>query len=235
MQKDLLNLSLKGDIRLNKSIKTADLFECRVSYLKELFCNAEYPWEMLPNIKSYIQKLIENGIEGFTALGDGILVGENVKIHPSAVIEAPAVIGSNTEIRPNAFLRGNVITGSGCVIGNSTELKNCILLDRVQAPHYNYVGDSVLGNHAHLGAGAVCSNLKSGGKTVVIHSDTDIDTGLRKIGGILADGADVGCGSVINPGTVIGKNSRVYPLTAVRGVIPENVIVKSMENIVQIV
>ncbi|MBR6565151.1 MAG: UDP-N-acetylglucosamine pyrophosphorylase [Clostridia bacterium] len=189
---------------------------------------------MLPKIKEHINKLIESGIEGFTEIAEGILVGENVKIYPSAVIEAPAIIGSNTEIRPGAFLRGNVITGSGCVIGNSSELKNCILLDKVQVPHYNYVGDSVLGNKAHMGAGSICSNLKSDGKAVVIHGDENIETGLRKIGGILADGADVGCGTVINPGTVIGKNSRVYPLTAVRGVIAENVIVKSMCNIVNI-
>lgn len=219
---------------LSKKVKINELYDCKVPYLTELFENSVYPWEMLPKIKEHINKLIESGIEGFTEIAEGILVGENVKIYPSAVIEAPAIIGSNTEIRPGAFLRGNVITGSGCVIGNSSELKNCILLDKVQVPHYNYVGDSVLGNKAHMGAGSICSNLKSDGKAVVIHGDENIETGLRKIGGILADGADVGCGSVINPGTVIGKNSRVYPLTAVRGVIGENVIVKSMCNIVNI-
>ncbi len=220
---------------MSNDIKTANLFDCKVPYLEELLKNAEYPWEMLPEIKNYIKELIKDGIDGFTEIADGVLVGENVKIHPSAVIEAPAIIGSGTEIRPSAFLRGNVITGPNCVIGNSTELKNCILIEKVQVPHYNYVGDSILGNKAHMGAGAVCSNLKSDGKEVVIHAETDIKTGLRKIGGILADGADVGCGCVVNPGTVIGKNSRVYPLTALRGVIPENVIVKSMENIVKIV
>lgn len=215
-----------------KKVKTNELYECKVPYLEELFENSEYPWEMLPLIKTHIKKLLSEGIDGFTEIAEGVLVGENVKIYPSAVIEAPAIIGSNTEIRPGAFLRGNVITGAGCVIGNSSELKNCILLDKVQVPHYNYVGDSVLGNKAHMGAGSICSNLKSDGKPVVIHGDENIETGLRKIGGILADGADVGCGSVINPGTVIGKNSRVYPLTAVRGVIGENVIVKSMNDIV---
>lgn len=234
MLTDLQTLLSKGDIRLSNSLKTSSLFDCKVSYLEKLFENSEYPWEMLPKIKEHMKKLIENGIEGFTEITDGILVGENVKIHPSAVIQAPAIIGDDTEIRPGAFLRGNVITGSGCVIGNSSELKNCILLNNVQVPHYNYVGDSVLGNKAHMGAGSICSNLKSDKKEIVIHADTPIQTGLRKIGGILADGADVGCGSVINPGTVIGKNSRIYPLTSVRGVIPENVIVKSMENIVNI-
>ena len=189
-------------------------------YLASLFESAEYPWEILPKINEYARKLIDSKIDGYTLLKDGVLVGKNVKIYPSATIEAPAVIGSECEIRPGAFIRGNVITGRACVIGNSSELKNCILLDEVQVPHYNYVGDSILGNKAHTGAGTICSNLKSDGKPVVIHGDIDYETGLRKIGGILGDGADVGCGSVINPGTVIGKNTSVYPLTSLRGVIP---------------
>ncbi len=215
------------------NVKTSYLFDCRVDYLKDLIEKCEYPWEILPKIKKYISGLFERGITGFNEISEGVLVGKNVKIHPSAVIEAPAIIGHNTEIRPNAYLRGNVITGEGCVIGNSTELKNCVLLNNVQVPHYNYVGDSVLGNKAHLGAGAICSNLKSDGKDVVIHAGEDIKTGLRKIGGILADGADVGCGCVINPGTVIGKNTSVYPLTSVRGVIDHDCIVKSMSDIVK--
>ena len=162
----------------------------------------------------------------------GILVGRDVKIAPTATIIPPAIIGHGTEIRPGAYLRGNVITGENCVLGNSSEFKNCILLDKVQAPHYNYVGDSVLGNKAHMGAGSICSNLKSDGKAVVIHGDEDIETGIRKIGGILADGADIGCQCVINPGTVIGKRTSVYPLTALRGVIPADCIVKSMDKIV---
>ena len=163
---------------------------------------------------------------------DGILVGEHVRIHPAATIEPPAVIGAGTEIRPGAFLRGNVIIGENCVIGNSSELKNCILLDGVQVPHYNYVGDSILGNRAHMGAGSICSNLKSDGKPVVIHGDEEYATGLRKVGGILADGADIGCGCVLNPGTIIGKNTSVYPLTSVRGVIGEASIVKSTTQVV---
>ncbi|MBQ9767194.1 MAG: UDP-N-acetylglucosamine pyrophosphorylase [Lachnospiraceae bacterium] len=188
---------------------------------------------MLPKIKGYIVALIEKGIPGYTLLSDGVLVGENVKIYPTATIEGPTIIGSGTEVRPGAFIRGSVITGENCVIGNSSELKNCILLDKVQIPHYNYVGDSVLGNKAHTGAGTICSNLKSDGKPVVIHGDVDYETGLRKIGGILADGADVGCGSVINPGTVIGKNTSVYPLTALRGVYPANCIVKATNTVVE--
>ncbi|MBQ7333621.1 MAG: UDP-N-acetylglucosamine pyrophosphorylase [Clostridia bacterium] len=188
---------------------------------------------MFPKINEYAWSLIETGIDGYTAIADGVLVGENVKIYPNVTIEPPAIIGSNSEVRPGAFIRGNVITGEGCVIGNSSELKNCILLDKVQIPHYNYVGDSVLGNRAHTGAGTICSNLKSDGKPVVIHGDQDYETGLRKIGGILADGADVGCGSVINPGTVIGKNTSVYPLTSLRGVYPADSIVKETKVVVK--
>ncbi len=218
---------------MSKKVKTAELFDCKTPYLTALFDAAEYPWEMLPRIKDHIKELIENGIEGYTLIADGVLVGENVKIYPTATIEPPAVIGSGTEIRPGAFLRGNVITGEDCVIGNSSELKNCVLLEHVQVPHYNYVGDSVLGNRAHMGAGSICSNLKSDGRPVVIHGDVDYETGLRKIGGILADGADVGCGCVLNPGTVIGKNTSVYPLTALRGVFPEESIVKTVDNVVK--
>ena len=162
-----------------------------------------------------------------------MLIGQNVTIAKTAVIEAPCIIGSDTEIRPGAYIRGSVIIGQGCVVGNSTELKNCILLDKTQAPHYNYIGDSILGKHAHLGAGSICSNLKSDGKAVVIHADSDTPTGLRKVGAFLGDGADVGCSCVLNPGTVIGKNTSVYPLCALRGVYPENCIVKSPKTVIK--
>ncbi len=218
---------------MNEAVKTKDLFDCRVSYLAELFEKAQYPWEMLPEIKNHIQKLLETGIEGFTELKPGVLVGRNVQMAATVTIEAPAIIGHDTVLRPGAYIRGNVITGTGCVLGNSCEYKNCILLDGVQTPHYNYIGDSILGNKAHTGAGAVCSNLKSDGKAIVIHGREQIETGLRKIGGILGDGADVGCGCVMNPGTVIGKNTSVYPLTALRGVYPENCIVKSQKEVVE--
>ncbi len=217
---------------MNKSVKTADLYDCRVPYLKDLFDECEYPWEMLPKIKEVIARLLQSGIDGFTEYAPGVLIGRDVKIAATVTIEPPAIIGHSTELRPGAYIRGNVITGEGCVMGNSSEYKNCILLDKVQTPHYNYIGDSVLGNKAHTGAGSICSNLKSDGKPVVIHGDEDYATGLRKIGGILADGADVGCGCVINPGTVIGKNTSVYPLTALRGVYPSNSIVKAQDKIV---
>ena len=216
-----------------KLVRTKDLYSSVPTHLAPLFDSCEYPWEMLPKIKEYIFKLIEEGMPGYTLIADNVLVGDNVKIYGTATIEAPAIIGSNSEVRPGAFIRGSVITGEECVIGNSSELKNCILLDRVQIPHYNYIGDSILGNKAHTGAGTICSNLKSDGKPVVIHGDEEYETGLRKIGGILADGADVGCGSVINPGTVIGKNTSVYPLTALRGVYPSDSIVKSTNIIIK--
>ena len=218
---------------MNKCVKTADLYDCRVPYLQELFQNYEYPWEMLPKIKEHIPMLIQKGLPDFTELKPGVWVGQNVKIADYVTIEAPAIIGHGTEIRPGAYLRGNVITGENCVLGNSSEFKNCILLDKVQVPHYNYVGDSVLGNKAHMGAGSICSNLKSDGKAVVIHGEQDYTTGLRKIGGILADGADVGCGCVINPGTIIGKSTSVYPLTSLRGVYPSHCIVKAQNTIVE--
>lgn len=217
---------------MNKLVKTKELYDCNVPYLKGLFESSEYPWEMLPKIKDLIASLLETGIEGFTLLKEGVLIGQNVKIADTVTIEAPAIIGHGTELRPGAYIRGNVITGSDCIMGNSCEYKNCILLDKVQTPHYNYIGDSVLGNKAHTGAGTICSNLKSDGKPVVIRGDEDFETGLRKIGGILADGADVGCGCVINPGTVIGKKTSVYPLTSLRGVYPANCIVKSQVDVV---
>ena len=218
---------------MNKLVKTKDLFESQPEYIAPLFEGCEYPWEILPKIKEYVKSLIEKGIPGYTLIADGVLVGENVKIYPTATIEAPAIIGSGTEVRPGAFIRGSVITGENCVIGNSSELKNCVLLSKVQIPHYNYVGDSILGNKAHTGAGTICSNLKSDGKNIVIHGDVEYETGLRKIGGILADGADVGCNSVINPGTVIGKNTSVYALTSLRGVYPADCIVKDTKTVVK--
>ncbi len=218
---------------LNKPVKTNELFSCDVPYLKGLFAACEYPWEILPKIGEYMAELVLGDMAGFTEFSKGVWVGENVKIYPTAVIEAPAIIGAGTVLRPGAFLRGNVIVGRNCVIGNSSELKNCVLLDGVQAPHYNYIGDSVLGNHAHMGAGSVCSNLKADGKAVVVHGEREYHTGLRKVGAMLADGADIGCGCVLNPGTVVGKNTSVYPLTALRGVYPAGCIVKSACEIVE--
>ena len=215
-----------------KVVKTAELFDCQISLLKPYFDNATYPWEILPKIKEIVAKALESGLEGFHLLSEGVLVGENVKIAKTATIEPPAIIYNDVEIRPGAYLRGNVIIGPRSVVGNSSELKNSILLEHVQVPHYNYVGDSILGNNSHMGAGSICSNLKSDGKNIVIHGEEEYETGLRKIGAILGDHADIGCGSVLNPGTVVGKNTQMYPLTMARGVYPENSIVKSTKEVV---
>ena len=219
---------------MNKDVRIEELFEIKTPYLAGLFEGKEYPWEVLPKIKSYIKKLLDEPPAGFTVLKEGVLIGENVKISPTPTIEPPAVLGAGTEVRPGAYIRGNVITGADCVIGNSSELKNCVLMQHVQVPHYNYVGDSVLGNGAHMGAGSICSNLKSRGGNVTVHGEKGYATGLRKLGAILGDGADIGCGCVLNPGTVIGKGTNVYPLTSVRGVIGAHKIVKSMDNIVDV-
>ena len=223
----------KGDILLYKSVRNIDLFDCNNQYISALFQNREYPWDILKALKGYMEELISIGMEGFREIQQGVFVGEDVKIHPNVVIQAPAIIGKGSEIRPGAFLRGYVLVGENCVIGNSTEIKHSVLLNNVQVPHYNYVGDSVLGNHAHMGAGAVCSNLKADGKQVVVHAEKDYETHLRKVGAILGDNADVGCGCILNPGTIIGKKTTVYPLTCVRGVMPANAIVKGLDNIVK--
>ena len=217
---------------MNKYVRTRELYAFVPDHLAPLFASCEYPWEMLTSLKSYILGLIEKGTPGYSLYSKDVLIGENVKIYPTATIEGPAVIGPNCEIRPGAFIRGSVIVGSGCVIGNSSELKNCILLDNVQIPHYNYVGDSILGHKAHTGAGTICSNLKTDGRPVVVHGDVDYETGLRKLGAILGDMADIGCNSVLNPGTVVGRCTSVYPMTRLRGVYPENCIVKSENNYV---
>ena len=219
-------------MKVRKNIKTKDLFNCEIEYLKELF-NEDEPWMILPKIKDFILNFQKNGAPGFFELKDGVFVGKNVKIAPSATIESPAIIGEGCEIRPGAYIRGNVIIGCNCVIGNSSEIKNSILLNNVQIPHYNYVGDSILGNHAHMGAGSICSNLKADKKNIVIHADIPIQTNLRKVGAFIGDYADVGCGCVLNPGTIIGRNSNIYPLSSVRGVVPCNSIYKDAKNIVE--
>ena len=220
-------------MHLDKKVKICELFEPKTPYLQPLFERAEYPWEILPRINGYIKELFENPPPGFIQVKPGVLAGKNVKISPLATVEPPAVLGDGTELRPGAYIRGNVITGANCTIGNSCELKNCVLLEHASVPHYNYVGDSVLGVGAHMGAGAICSNLKADGKDVVVHGEREYATGLRKVGAVLGDGAEVGCGCVLNPGTVVGKRTRVYPLTSLRGVTGEDMIVKSDGNSVK--
>lgn len=198
-------------------IKTKDLFNCEIDYLKPLFKNSVYPWDILPKIKELSSLLIKKGIKGYKRIKPDVLIGKNVKIAKTATIIGPTIIGDNTEVRPGAFIRGDVFVGRNCVVGNSTELKNCILLDHVQVPHYNYVGDSILANYAHLGCGAICSNLRNDGKNVVIRADKKYETGLRKIGAFVGEHAQIGCNSVLNPGSIIEKDANMWPLTMHRG------------------
>ena len=217
----------------NLKLTNKDLFTCKISFLSEYFNKYEYPWEILPLIKDIIESILKVGLSGYTFLKPNVLIGKDVDIAPTAYIEGPAIIGNNVKIKPGAYIRNNVIIGDNSTIGNSSELKNSILLNNVQAPHYNYVGDSILGEHAHMGAGSICSNLKSDGKNVVIHAEKDYETNLRKVGSFLGDNVEIGCGSVLNPGTVIGKNSNVYPLTMLRGAYPANAIIKGTFVITQ--
>ena len=216
------------------SIKTESLFESVPTYLSALFEACEYPWQIVERISGYINELVEKGIDGYSLYSDGVLVGKGASISESAHISPPAIIGDRCEIRVGAYIRGNVILGRGVVVGNSSELKNCILLDGAQAPHYNYVGDSILGCRAHLGAGAICSNLRSDGREVIVRAEQSYTTGMRKLGAMLGDRAEIGCGCVLNPGTIVGKNSRIYPLTSVRGTVPQDSILKSSGEITPI-
>lgn len=219
---------------MNNSIKCQDLFAFNSVLLSEIFNGIIYPWEILPRLKAIIEAVIAEGVEGYERLEGGILVGKGAHIASSAKIEGPTIIGAGCEIRHCAYLRGGVLLGDGCVIGNSSEVKNSVLMDGAQAPHFNYVGDSVLGEGAHLGAGAVCSNLRSDGKAVTIRAQNGaVKTGLRKLGAILGDYAEIGCGSVLCPGTVIGKNTTVYPLTVTRGVYPSDSIVKDTRTVTE--
>ena len=219
---------------MSNSLKCQFLFSFNDKIMKDIFAEYEYPWEIVPHIKELAEAQIRKGIDGYTLLSDGVLVGKDVHISPSAHIDPPCIIGDDTEIRHGAYIRGSVIIGRGCVIGNSSEIKNSIIMDKSQIPHYNYVGDCVLGEGAHLGAGAICSNLRSDKGSVKIHHDGHvIDTGMRKLGAIIGDHVEIGCGSVLCPGTVVGKNTWVYPLTALRGSYPADCIIKSDGSIVR--
>ena len=215
-------------------IKCTDLFEpSGIDIVDSLVFSKENPWLILKEIQSYIVSLIEKGVEGYTLLKEGVLIGQDVKIAETATINGPTIIGNHVEIRPGAYIRGSVIVGDESVVGNSSELKNAILMRHAQVPHYNYVGDSIVGNYAHMGAGSILSNLRSDGKNIILHGEEEHETGLRKIGAFLGDHADIGCGSVLNPGTVIGKNTQVYPLSMLRGIYKENSIVKSTRCVVK--
>ena len=201
---------------------------------KDIFKDVEFPWEILPLIKDFIIPLGESlPKEEYEEKEEHIWIAKSAKIYPTATILAPCVIGKNTEVRPGAFIRGNAIIGEGCVVGNSTELKNVILFNNVQVPHYNYVGDSILGYKSHMGAGSITSNVKSDKTNVTIRYEGDIiKTGLKKMGAILGDYVEVGCGTVMNPGTIVGSNTNIYPLSMTRGYIPRRSIYKRQGEVV---
>ncbi len=199
-----------------------------------IFYGVVHPWEVLTKINTFILEYAKTLPDDFERIDDLVWVGKGTTIEKSVIIKGPAIIGYNCEIRHSAYIRGNVIIGNNVVVGNSTEVKNAILFNKVQVPHFNYVSDSVLGYKTHLGAGVITSNLKSDGSLVKVKHGTEIiETGLRKFGAILGDSAEVGCNTVLNPGTIIGKNSIIYPLCSVRGCIPSNSILKNNGDIVE--
>ena len=215
--------------------KVCNLYNLEETIAKELLEKVTYPWEALAQIEDYIIKLGNTlDPEKYEKKGEDIWIAKSAKVMSTAYIQGPAIIGENAEIRHCAFIRGKAIIGNGAVVGNSTELKNVILFNKVQVPHYNYVGDSILGYKAHMGAGSITSNVKSDKKLIIIkNGENKIETGIKKIGAMLGDEVEVGCGSVLNPGTIVGKNTNIYPLSSVRGVIPPKSIYKNKNEIVQ--
>ena len=204
-----------------------ELLDLDKTIAAKLFEGKTYPWEALDGIKSFILELGETlSADEYDHPEEGVWIAKDAKIFPSAYIGAPCIIDHGAEVRHCAFIRGSAIVGKNAVVGNSTELKNVVLFDNVQVPHYNYVGDSVLGYKAHMGAGAVTSNVKGDKKNVVVHGERDYETGRKKFGAMLGDFAEIGCNSVLNPGTIIGRDSQVYPLSSVRGVVKARHIVK---------
>lgn len=218
-----------------ENIKVKDLYTLEETIAKDLFETVDYPWEVLPLIGKYIEKLgKELPEEEYEKAGENVWIAKSANVFPSAYIKGPAIIGKNAEVRHCAFIRGNVIVGENAVVGNSTELKNVILFNRVQVPHYNYVGDSILGFKAHMGAGSITSNVKSDKTLVVVkNGEEKIETGLKKFGSMVGDEVEVGCGSILNPGSVVGKASNIYPLSSVRGVVPKCSIYKNQNEIVE--
>ena len=216
-----------------KELSVKELYDLSHTKAEELLESVEYPWEALPKIGDFIRRLGESlDPEVYEQRGDAVWIAKSAKVAPTASINGPAIIGENTEVRHGAFIRGNALVGDGAVVGNSTELKNVILFDKVQVPHYNYVGDSILGYKSHMGAGSITSNVKSDKKPVVIKAgETRITTGMKKIGAMLGDEVEVGCGSVLNPGSIIGPHTNIYPLSMVRGYIPAQSIYKRQGEI----
>lgn len=218
-----------------EQLKISELYQdLNQTLAKELLESKTYPWEVLPLISEFIVKLGSTlSEEEYEKRGENVWVAKSAKVAPTAFINGPAIIGKEAEVRHCAFIRGNALVGEGAVIGNSTELKNVILFNKVQVPHYNYVGDSILGYKSHMGAGSITSNVKSDKKLVIVKNESEkIETGLKKFGSMLGDNVEVGCGSILNPGSVIGRNTNIYPLSSVRGVIKSNSIYKRQGDIV---
>lgn len=218
-----------------KEFTIENMLDLNETIAKELFEGKTYPWEVLPEIGTFIKKLGESlDPEEYERRGEDVWIARTASVAPTACVNGPAIIGKNAEVRHCAFIRGNAIVGEGSVVGNSTELKNVVLFNSVQVPHYNYVGDSVLGYKSHMGAGSICSNVKSDKKLVVVkNGEEKIETGLKKFGAMLGDHVEVGCGSVLNPGTVIGPHSNIYPLSSVREVVPAGSIYKKRGEVVE--
>lgn len=208
-------------------ITIARLYDLTHTLARDYLAQFTYPWEALGGISELILSLGETLSEEYTQIAENVWVHQTAKIAPSAYIAGPCIIGAGTEVRHCAFIRGSALIGEGCVVGNSAELKNVILFDGVQVPHYNYVGDSILGYKAHMGAGSLTSNVRGDKKLVVIHAEEEIPTNRKKVGAMIGDFGEIGCNSVLNPGVIIGRNAQVYPTSCVRGVVPENSIYKN--------
>lgn len=218
-----------------EKLKNKNLFNFDETIARGIFDGVDYPWEILPLIKDFILVLGASlSPEEYDQPKENVWIAKSAKVYPTATILPPTIIGPKTEVRPGAFIRGNAIVGENCVVGNSTELKNVILFNNVQVPHYNYVGDSILGFKSHMGAGSITSNVKSDKTKVTIRYEGDvIETGLKKMGAILGNFVEVGCGTVMNPGTIIGSNTNIYPLSMTRGYIPKGSIYKKQGEVVQ--
>lgn len=218
-----------------KELTINELYTLDETIAKDLFEGATYPWEVLPKIGAFILELGKTLSEDeYDKVGEDVWVAKNAKVFESAYIHGPAIIGKEAEVRHCAFIRGNAIVGEGAVVGNSTELKNVVLFNKVQVPHYNYVGDSILGYRSHMGAGSITSNVKSDKKLVIVKTPEEkIETGIKKFGAMLGDCVEVGCGTVLNPGSVVGKNTNIYPLSSVRGYVPAGSIYKKQGEIAE--
>lgn len=220
---------------MNNEITIKELYSLDHTLAKPLLEKYTYPWEALAEIGDFILELGATlPTEEYDKVGENVWIAKSAKVAPTAYINGPAIIGKDTEVRHCAFIRGNALVGDGAVVGNSTELKNVILFDKVQVPHYNYVGDSILGYRAHMGAGSITSNVKSDKKNVIIKDGAEtIATNRKKVGAMLGDDVEVGCGTVLNPGSVVGKGSNIYPLSMVRGVVKANSIYKKQGEIAE--